>query len=160
MIDPGIEEENRTTLAEQIVGLNEQLLAASLYSTNQAFMLGITVGLIPVGLFVVVVYFLLQKSLVGALFTALLMGLGLVAFANLAAYIARARVMQRVYKDQIAPEIELVLAEYQTKRPEFDNLADEILELNAPLRLFCTPKPHSKETADNHQPDTKIEGKP
>ena len=59
----------RLTLAEQILQLNDHLEETARANSNQAFALALTAGLIPAGIFVLVVFMLLKRSLVGALFS-------------------------------------------------------------------------------------------
>lgn len=148
----------RLTLAEQILQLNDHLEETARASSNQAFALALTAGLIPAGIFVLVVFMLLKRSLVGALFSAILMLLALVVFANLAAYITRARVARRVVEEVIAPQIAEILTEYQITRQEFDLIAGETLEQNALLCVYGL-QGALKTPADARPPASTEEGK-
>ena len=116
--------------------LNERLEDAGQASTSQAFNLAISAGIIPAVLVVVLVFIILKGSLVGALFTAMVAVLGLVAFANLTAYIARGRTTQRFYDEQIVPKILEILEFEKLTRFEFDHFTRQILAEQALLRTF------------------------
>lgn len=139
MVDSEQENEKVQSLEEQILALNDRLEDASQSSMSRAFNLGCSTGLLPAALAVVAVFYLFKGSLIGAAFTALVLALGLIAFANLSAYLARARTTQRFYKDQINPEIDQILTSQCLTRQAFDDLADQILPQQALLRMFLKP---------------------
>ena len=126
-------------LETQILELNERLEAASHSSMSRAFNLGCSTGLIPAAVAVIAVFYLFKGSVIGTVLTALVLALGIVAFANLSAYLARARTIQRVYKEIIYPEIETILGHAALTRQEFDHLADRTLPQQALLRMFLKP---------------------
>jgi hypothetical protein len=54
-------------------------------------------------------------------------------FAGLAAYLTRARRMDRIFHEQVYPQISQRLAELQVDMPEFQKIAAEELASNAAL---------------------------
>lgn len=140
-------EQDQAELDAQILDLNNQLEETSQSSMSRAFNLGCSTGLIPAILSVIAVFILFKGSVIGAAFTALILAIGIVAFANLSAYLARARTIQRVYKEQINPKIEGLLATYRLTRQEFDDHANLTLPQDALLRMYLKPLPeHADET--------------
>jgi hypothetical protein len=110
-------------------------------STNHAFNIGCSVSLIPLALFVGLV-FLISKfnwiiTLVALVFS-LLAALGLAA---LVASFARKNSSDKTYQLHIAPEIERNLVTLNLTRVEFDRLADDLLPQGAMLRNYLERSP-------------------
>lgn len=139
MNDPNLSSETPDMLESMILELNDRLEDASQASMSRAFNLGCSIGLIPAALAVVAVFFFFKGSLIGAFFTAFVLALGILAFANLSAYLAKARTIQRVYKEQINPDIDKFLVDQSFTRQEFDNKADLSLPSQALMRMFLKP---------------------
>jgi hypothetical protein len=133
-------EEQGATLQEEILSMNERLEDASQVAMSRAFNLGCSISLIPAGLVVIAVFYLFKGSLIGAAFTALVAVLAILAFANLSAYIAKARTAQRFFDDQINPEIDRLLAAEILSREAFNDQAVQVLPEQALLRAMLNPK--------------------
>lgn len=151
MNDPNLSIETPDMLESKILELNDRLEDTSQASMSRAFNLGCSIGLIPAVLAVIAVFFFFKGSLIGAFFTALVSALGILAFANLSAYLAKARTIQRVYKEQINPDIEKFLLDQTISRQEFDNMADLSLPPQALMRMFLKPN-----HADDERPESGI----
>ncbi len=139
MVDQNNHNEHSQALDEFVMALNEKLENASQSSMTRAFNLGCSTGLVPAILAVIAVFYLFEGSMIGAAFTALVLALGILAFANISGYLAKARTIQRVYKEQINPEIDRILVSDHLTRQEFDIHADLILPQEALLRMFLKP---------------------
>ncbi|MBP1701278.1 MAG: hypothetical protein H6Q38_385 [Chloroflexi bacterium] len=130
--------DNEQALIEFATASNEKLEGASQASAYRAFNLGCSIGLIPALLIGFAAYFIANNSWVAAVATAIVMLLAAAGFAALAAYITRARRMDRIYHEQVAPEISQKLAELQVERPELLRIAERELPTNAALVHFLT----------------------
>lgn len=129
---------NEEALIEFATATNEKLEGASQASAYRAFNLGCTIGLIPALLVGFAAFFIANNSWVAAVATAIVMLLAVAGFAALAAYITRARRMDRIYHEQVAPEISQKLEELQVERPEFLRIAERELPTNAALVHLMT----------------------
>ena len=120
-------------LTELAEAENRRLEDAASTVTQQAFNLGCAVGLLPGGIFVLVSYILIGFSMIGAAIALVLMLIGLVALANLAAMLARRNTVRRIYQDQSEPEIEIALKEAGLTRGQFNEIARVVLPKQAAL---------------------------
>ena len=127
------------TLSSYIESINEKLDIAGRESASQAFNLGCTVGIIPAALVVIITFFASSASWLAALVIGILMIVALIGLANLVAFIARTKTLERVYRTEINPGIEQALARFSVTRTEFDQLANDQLPESAVLRRFIKP---------------------
>lgn len=124
-----------TSLAETE---NARLEEAASPVTQQAFNLGCLVGLLPGGLFLLAILVLTDFSIIGAAISLILIMMGLIAFANLAAMLARRNTVRRVYRDQSESQIEQSLQEAGLSRAQFDEVARRVLPPQAALYGFLS----------------------
>ena len=132
----GLNPEQVTLLTELAETENARLEEAASTVTQQAFNLGCLVGLLPGGIFVVATFFVIGFSVIGAAIALVLMLIGLIAFANLAAMLARRNTILRIYRDQSQTEIETTLQEVGLTRDQFDEVARRVLPSQAALSGF------------------------
>ena len=138
----GLTPEQLTLLTELAETENARLEEAASTVTQQAFNLGCLVGLLPGGIFVVATFFLIGFSVIGAAIALVLMLIGLIAFANLAAMLARRNTILRIYRDQSQVEIETALQQAGLTRDQFDEIARQVLPSQAALYAFIpVPEP-------------------
>jgi hypothetical protein len=131
---------NQTESIDQLLQTCEQKLdEAGKNSATQAFNLGCTAGFIPAGI-IVLITFIVTKSWLAVMITAILMLLALVGFANLAALLARSKTVERVYETDVAPEIARTLQEQKISEQDFDQYVWRNLPVTAYIRQF-RPKP-------------------
>ena len=112
---------------------------ASQTSATQAFNLGCTIGLIPAALIVLITYIATQSWL-AALLSGILMTLALIGLANLVALTARTRTIERIYKQEISPEAERILAENDISQAAFTSYIWDHMAPTATLWPYL-PKP-------------------
>ena len=112
---------------------NDQLEGASQASAYRAFNLGCIIGIIPALLVGLVAFLISDFSWIAGVTTVLIMMVAVMGFAGLAAYLTRARRMDRIFNEQVYPEIIQRLAELQVEMPEFRQIAAEELATNAAL---------------------------
>ena len=74
--------------------------------------------------FIILFSFLISKgSWIAAVITALLMGIALLGFASLAANIARSNTLDRLYRQDILPEIDRTLEDLGVSQLDFNHFA-------------------------------------
>jgi hypothetical protein len=125
--------EQVTILSELAETENARLEDAASLVTQQAFNQGCFVGLLPGGIFLLVMFFVTGFSIIGAAIALVLILTGLIAFANLAAMLARRNTIRRVYREQSQGEIERALQAANLSRPQFDDVARQVLAPQAAL---------------------------
>lgn len=125
--------DNQQALVDLAKTTNELLEGASQASAYRAFNLGCMIGIVPALLMGLVAYLTSQYSWIAAVTTILIMMVAVMGFAGLAAYLTRARRMDRIFHEQVYPEITQKLAELQVELPEFQRVAAEELASNAAL---------------------------
>ena len=134
--DSELTPEQVAVLTELAETENRRLEDAASTVTQQAFNLGCFVGLLPGVIFVLVTFILIGFSFIGAAIALVLMLIGVVAFANLAAMLARRNTFRRIYRDQSQGEIESVLHHAGLTQDQFDVLAHQVLPSQAALLTF------------------------
>ena len=122
-----------TNLDKMISEASERLETTGHASTNHAFNLGCSVGLIPALFFILLTYILTQGNWIAAVIMGLLMLLALLGFASFMASIARTNSVNRVYRDQIKPEIDSELMRLNIDQQTFYQFAVETLPEGATL---------------------------
>ena len=132
-------------LTELAEAENTRLEEAASPVTHQAFNLGCLVGVLPGGIFMLVILLWTDFSVISAAIALVLISIGLIAFANLAAMLARRNTIRRVYREQSAGQIEQTLQDANLTRDQFDEVARRVLPPQAALYSFL-PVPHPKST--------------
>ena len=112
---------------------NEQLEGASQASAYRAFNLGCMLGILPALLVGLIAFVTAQYSWIAGVTAALVMLIAAGGFAGLAAYLTRARRMERIFHEQVFPDLTQKLAEMQVDMPTFLEIAVEELPSNAAL---------------------------
>lgn len=125
-------------LKDFIISLNEKLEETGTSSANQAFNLGCWVGFVPVALIVVVILIATRGEWILALLTALMLTFALAGFANFAAYRARIHSVDRVYQNEVLPQINQILKDFEISRMEFDLFAAKILPPEASFQKYIS----------------------
>ena len=123
---------------------NEKLVEAGAKSANRAFNVGCTVGLLPAIIIIITTLIISKGSWIATAFISILMGMGLVAFANLSAYISRSKAYQRIFEQDLKPEIETQLDDLEIEYRDFVRVADEVLDSDAPMRAYIFPEPKNE----------------
>ena len=126
-------------LTDLAISTSDELEASGASVTSRAFNQGCVVGLLPAGLFILVIYLVSGGSLTASALSCVLMLMALVIFANLAAAVARYNTNRRVYQERIQSELEASLASQGVSRAQFDLVALQVLPRQAALRDFITP---------------------
>jgi glucan phosphoethanolaminetransferase (alkaline phosphatase superfamily) len=131
--------EQKSDISQLIEASNTKLEHTSETVTTHAFNLGCSVGLIPGGVIVLIALIVSRGNLPTILITALLMLIGLLIFASLAAFQARSRTLERLYQKEISPKIEKFILETQLSWQEFGEFASEILPAGSLLLKYLPP---------------------
>jgi hypothetical protein len=132
-IEPDVE------LAQMLAVWNDRLVAESSRATTRAFNLGCFVGLLPASIVVLLTFILTNFSWVGAFTMAILMVLGLILFANVAAGYAHTNTSRRIFHQEIKPEIKRTLTRLDFDQGELIKAAKSTLPEDAPLRGYIAP---------------------
>lgn len=137
-----------TILTELAETENAHLEDAASTVTQQTFNLGCLVGLLPGVIFLLISILLTGFSVIGAAISLVLILIGLIAFANLAAMLARRNTIRRIYHDQSQGEIEHALQQAGLNREQFNRVARQTLHPQAALYSFL-PVPNPPSTDSN-----------
>lgn len=108
-------------------------------NATHAFNLGCMIGLIPAGI-IVIIALIATRSWLASVLTALLMIVALIGLANLLALIARSNAMERVYKDEVGPDIKNNLLMNDIPETEFNKYAWQHVSPTSNIYIFL-PKP-------------------
>jgi predicted lipid-binding transport protein (Tim44 family) len=135
--------DQRTLLTELAEMENARLEEAASAVTQQAFNLGCLVGLLPGGIILLATLLLIGFSFIGAAMAFILMLTGLIAFANLAAMLARRNTVRRIYRDQSQTAIETALHKAELSQDQFGKIAREVLPPQAALCTLLPPAAQS-----------------
>lgn len=142
-----------TSLAENE---NTRLEEAASPVTQQAFNLGCAVGLLPGGIFLLAILLISDFSIIGAAISLVLIVMGLIAFANLAAMLARRNTIRRVYQDESEKQIEQSLQDSGLNRGQFNEVARRVLPPQAALAAFLPKPPRTRrKSKKNGQAESK-----
>ena len=101
---------------------NNELEDAALETTNRAFNISCTIGLLPAGIIIGISFLLSRGSWIAAIITSLLMSVAVLGFASLAAGIARSNTIDRLFKEKISPAIDADLYEINLDRTQFSEI--------------------------------------
>ena len=124
---------DKVEINDLAIKFNENLLEQGRESANKAFNIGCSVGLIPSLMFIIITLILTKGSWIATGLISFMMGLGVLALANLSAYIARSKTYQRIYQTDILPELEHFLETNAADRDTFEEIAIESLPIDSPL---------------------------
>ena len=141
--DETLTPEQVATLTELVEKENARLEEAASPVTQQAFNLGCVVGVLPGAIVFLVTLLLTDFSIIAVAISLVLIIIGLVAFANLAAMLARRNTIRRVYRDQSETEIDQKLRDAGLNRRQFDQIARQVLPPQAALYDFLSIPPSS-----------------
>jgi len=119
--------------------LNDRLEEKSQSSTNHAFNLGCSIGIFPGLVAILIVAFISRWNPASILITILLVLLALMIFANLISLQARTRALEKLFQDEVLPEISRTLTEANISRVEFNRIASGALPANATLQKYLSP---------------------
>lgn len=128
--------EQTDAISELIEKSNEKLTAAAVDSSDRAFNLGCSLGLLPAILFTLLSFLLTGGSWAASAIIALLMVIAVLGLANLAAYISRANTVKRVYENEVQSAISALRGELNLPVEDFDQVILESLPEGAPLSEF------------------------
>lgn len=117
---------------------NETIENAVNQATQQAFNLGCLVGLVPMIAFIILTFLLSGFSIISAFIAVILGIISAIAFANLAAMLARKNTIPRVYQDVVKPKIDESLEQAGISRNEFASSALRTIAQTDPLYEFIS----------------------
>jgi len=124
------------SLEETIQGFNENLEEKTITNANHAFNLGCMLGLIPAGIIILLSFILTKGSWLAAAIVTVLMFIGLMLLANLAAQTAKNRTMERVFAEEIEPDLQKLIVSHMLSPDKLYRVADDALPAGAPLREY------------------------
>lgn len=126
---------------------NENLAKVGTERSEQSFGLGCTIGLLPLGSMILLLYIFHVLNLISGFFAVIVGFTALVGIAALVSSSAKRRAIGDTYNNYVKQAIDLYLREQQIDRVEFDQVAYEVLTESAPLRAYITP-PAPQEPAE------------
>jgi hypothetical protein len=132
-----------TAITELVEVENARLEEAASPVTQQAFNLGCLVGVLPGAIVLIVTLLVTDFSVIGVAISLVLITIGLVAFANLAAMLARRNTIRRVYREHSEAQIEQTLSDAGLSRNQFNQIARQVLPPQAALYNFLSNPPSS-----------------
>lgn len=135
---PGEPDSSSVTPDQLALMANETIESAVNLAAQQAFNLGCLVGLLPMIAFIILTFLLSGFSIISAFIAVILGVISAIAFANLAAMLARKNTIPRVYHDIVKPRIAESLEQSGISRNEFASSALRIIAETAPLYEFIT----------------------
>jgi hypothetical protein len=128
------------TIKALIVAADERMEQTSQVATTHAFNLAISFGIIPAAIIMILVFLAVNGSLPTMLITGILVLIALVIFASLVVNIARERSLQRLFQEQILPELVENLEQLHIPRTELSQLAlDQLPEGSILLKFLTEP---------------------
>jgi hypothetical protein len=144
-----LNDEQHEIMVEGVIEFNDTLLTQSINLSGQAFnnALRLGCGLLILPLIIVLTITFFTRGLdLSAISVYSLAGLVLaIGFAVLVANRAKYLVVQDKYEQDVSPEILRFLAEHGFRRIQFDQVADTILPVEAPLRQYLAAVPANSE---------------
>lgn len=137
--------DKRQVLMTFIQEENEKLAKVGTERSEQSFGLGCTLGLLPLGSMILLLYIFRVLNVISGFFAVIVGFTALVGIAALVSSSAKKRAIVDNYTHYVKQEIDLYLRENDLDRLEFDRAASEILPESAPLRAYI-------EIADSKEP--------
>lgn len=126
-------DEQIETIQQLAVVANEKMDSGSLGNATQALNLGCTITFIPGFILVVLVLLFSRFNWVMASITLVIVILASLLFANLVSTLSRKRSIERIYHQEVDPELNRNLVEAGIQREQFDQETINFLPANAPL---------------------------
>jgi hypothetical protein len=142
-MDPDKLEQLSAFIEEQ----NENLAKVGTERSEQSFGLGCTIGLLPLGTMVLLLYIFRVLNIISGFFAVIVGFTALIGIAALVASSAKRRAIADSYNNYVKQAIDRYLREQQIDRGQFDQVAHETLSESAPLRAYITP-PAPQEPAE------------
>jgi hypothetical protein len=144
-----LNDEQHEIMVEGVVEFNDTLLTQSINLSGQAFNNALRLGcgllILPLMILLTITFFTRGLDL-SAIFVYSLAGLLLaIGFAVLVANRAKYLVVQDKYEQDVSPDISRFLAEHGFRRMQFDEVADAVLPVEAPLRQYLAAAPGKPE---------------
>ncbi|MFM8320823.1 MAG: hypothetical protein ACKOC5_07905, partial [Chloroflexota bacterium] len=118
---------------------NEALENAAGEAAQRAFNVGCAAGLTPAAVLLVAMGLVTGFSVIGSALVLVVTVIGMVAFANLAAALARANTLKRAYHEHIRPELARRLQQAGLQAADFNAAAFAALPPAAALLQFIDP---------------------
>ncbi len=138
-----LDADDRAVIVDEINDLNDTLVTYSINLTGQAFFnafkLGAGLMIIPLGIVLAIAYRRETFDFTTVFVFSCIATLLAMVFAALIASRAKVLAVRDNYEDEIGPKIELSLKRNQITRVQFNALADEVLDKDAPLREYVAP---------------------
>lgn len=119
-----------------INSIDETLDEKAMINANRAFNTGCLISLVPSIIIIILTYIISGGGWIPAAITATLLMIAVLLFANFAAYTARNRTMERVFKNEVNPNIQNFIKEEGIDQEDFNQLASHNLPRGASL-LKC-----------------------
>lgn len=116
----------------------EKLEQTSQATATHAFNLAISFGLLPLIIIMLMVFIFVRGSLPALLITGILSALALIIFASLVVNTSRERALQRVYQEQVLPELLASARQLEIASFELPVLAQQRLPEGALLLKYLT----------------------
>lgn len=138
MADYGLTTKQQKEVEQLGEELNEELRAAGISSAEQSFGLGCGLGLVPVSLLVLLLYFFNVIEFIPAL---VLLMFGFLVLIGVASYLAsRARVnrMDYYYQECIGLQIEEYIEKSKISQAQFNDCLNAYLAEGAPLLAYLS----------------------
>ena len=140
--------EQTQILSEQIVDFNDDLVTYIINLSGQAFNNSFKLGAVlmtPVVVIILIASALIDRiSFISYIVYICAGSMIALAFAALVSMRAKTIALRDSYSEDINPKIIEWLAENEFTRAQFDALADQILELDAPLREYLVGQSSAK----------------
>jgi hypothetical protein len=130
--------EQTEALKQLAESANEKLHQAGASQAEMAFGMGCGLGFGPIALVVLLLLIFHVINFILAFMLWLLAALALIGVSTLLAIQARARKTERIYRDEIQPQIENTLNTLSLDRDSFDRLARQSLPADADLQKFLS----------------------
>lgn len=124
------------TINSLISAAEENMQQTSQVAATHAFNLAISFGLIPAAIIMILVFLAVKGSLIAMLMTGILVTIALVIFASLVVNISRQRSLQRLYLEQILPDLLEELSQLHIPPTELPALAQAQLPEGSILLKF------------------------
>lgn len=137
--------------------MNQKLDEQSMINANRAFNLGCVIGLLPAILAVIITFFVSGGAWIPVAMTGTLMMIAVLLLANYTAYTARNRTMDRVYNNEIQPQLGEFIKEQKISQADFNILAHESLPPGASLLKYLPVEEYLNATEEIFQAETGVE---
>ena len=131
------------SLREFLEMLDDRLKSAGTSYAEQAFGIGCSISLIPLGLLLLVSFLLGARNGISLGLVAIIGVLIAIAIASWVANRARLGAIQQTFQRDILPEINVYLQSHEMGMDEFHAAVVELMPEGAPLRQLITQKAQS-----------------